>query len=36
MGALDVSGALYLIDYFGVGHYINFQNMIQTVTALME
>src|SRR5262249_23754650 len=26
MGVLDVSGALYLIDYFGVGQYINFQN----------
>ena len=36
MGALDVSGALYLIDYFGVGQYINVQNMVQVVTALME
>jgi hypothetical protein len=35
MGALDVSGALYLIDYFGVGQYVSFQNMIQMVTALM-
>jgi len=36
MGALDVSAALYLIDYFGVGQYINFQNMVQMVTTLME
>jgi hypothetical protein len=35
MGVLDVSGALYLIDYFGVGQYINFQNMMQMVTSLM-
>lgn len=35
MGVLDVSGALYLIDYFGVGQYINFQNMMQMVTTLM-
>src|SRR5262249_15241722 len=36
MGVLDVSAALYLIDYFGVGQYINFQNMVQMVTTLME
>jgi hypothetical protein len=36
MGALDVSGALYLIDYFGVGHYINIQNMLQMVSSLAQ
>jgi hypothetical protein len=33
MGVLDVSGALYLIDYLGVGRWINFQNIVQLLSS---
>jgi hypothetical protein len=36
MGALDVSGAMYAIDYFGVGHYINFERLMQLATTLVS
>jgi hypothetical protein len=36
MGVLDVSGTLYLIDYFGVGEYVSFRNMMQMVTAFLS
>jgi hypothetical protein len=33
MGALDVSGALYLIDYFGVGQYLSIHNLVQMLAS---
>jgi hypothetical protein len=33
-GVLDVSGALYLIDYFGVGHYVSAQRLTELVSSL--
>ncbi len=36
MGVVDVSGAMYAIDYFGLNQYINIHNLMQTVTALVS
>ena len=36
MGVVDVSAAMYAIDYFGLGQYINVNNLMQMVTALVS
>jgi len=33
MGVLDVSAVLYAIDYFGVGDYVSWHNVVEVVTA---
>jgi hypothetical protein len=35
LGVLDVSGALYLIDYLGVGEYVNPRHLVQLLTSLI-
>lgn len=36
LGIVDVSMVLYLIDYFGVGHYLSAPNLVRVVTALIS
>jgi hypothetical protein len=36
MGVLDVSGALYMIDYFGVGQYVSFQHLMHLASSLVS
>jgi hypothetical protein len=36
MGVLDVSAAMYAIDYFGFGQYVSFHNLMQLVSTLVS
>ncbi len=36
LGVVDVSLVLYLIDQFGVGNYVSFRSLAQTVTSLVS
>src|SRR5262249_3192931 len=36
LGVLDVAGVLYLIDYLGVGAYVNPRYLVQLITSLLS